>query len=162
VNTPKVSPEGLEFLKLWEGCRLKIYLDASGYQTIGIGHLIVDSDPLEAWKKHGITEVQAISLLRDDVKFAADVVHNYTTQPLMQHQLDSLTSFVVNVGASAFWRSTLRKKLNADDHTALQEFPRWNKGRDPKTGKLRVLPGLTKRRKAESRLFNLGDYGHGP
>jgi lysozyme len=57
-------------------------------------------------------------------------------------------SFVYNVGAGNFAKSTLLKKLNnADYQGAANEFLRWNKA----GGK--VLNGLTRRRDAERSLF---------
>jgi GH24 family phage-related lysozyme (muramidase) len=153
----RISDEGLEFIKLWEGCKLKIYKDSAGYPTIGVGHLIVDGDPAEAWKHKGLTMVQAMSLLRDDVQHACNCVNNYITWPLGQHQFDALVSFTFNVGSGSLYRSTLRKKLNKGEEGAVgKELVRWNKA----GGK--INPGLTKRRRAEGRLFNLADYGTGP
>jgi GH24 family phage-related lysozyme (muramidase) len=76
--------------------------------------------------------------------------------PLQQHEYDALVSFTFNVGGGNLKRSTLRRKINNGCNTAVAEFPRWNQAGG------RVIAGLTKRRKAEANLFNLGDYGRGP
>ena len=152
-----ISDAGLDFIRRWEGCELKVYKDSAGYQTIGVGHLIVDADPLEAWQNKGITETEAISLLRDDVAHAEGCVHRYILWPLNQNQWDALISFTFNVGGGALKSSTLRRKLNMGEEGRVnKELLRWNKA----GGK--ISSGLTKRRKAEGRLFNLGDYGGGP
>jgi hypothetical protein len=66
-------------------------------------------------------------------------------QPLTQHQFDVLVDFAYNAGVGNLQSSTLLKKVNAakfDDVPA--ELMKWTKG----GGK--VLPGLVKRRQAES------------
>jgi GH24 family phage-related lysozyme (muramidase) len=147
----KTSDRGLEFIRRWEGCKLKVYKDAAGYPTIGVGHLIVDSDPVTRWERKGITEEEAMELLRVDVEHAESCVRRYIDWPLRQNEFDALVSFTFNVGGG-----NLRRKVNDGDNTALKEFPRWNRAGG------RVLKGLTKRRQAEAALFNLADYGDGP
>jgi len=147
----RTSDAGLAFITAWEGSKLRIYSDAAGYPTIGVGHLIVDSDPVEVWKHKGITEDEALVLLKDDVGAAEDPVNTYITWPLGQHQFDALVSFTFNVGGGNL------RKLNAGEEGSVgHELTRWNQAGG------RVLAGLTKRRAAESRLFNLADYGTGP
>jgi lysozyme len=147
------SDAGLAFITRWEGLELHVYNDVAGYPTIGVGHLIVDSDPPE-WKHRGITEEEALKLLSGDLVDAESAVEAYITWPLIQHQFDALVSFAFNVGGGALRASTLRKKLNAGEEGSVgSELVRWNKAGGE------VVAGLTRRRQAESRLFNLGDYG---
>ena len=76
-----------------------------------------------------------------DVKRLVDV-------PLTQYQFDALVSFVFNLGSGAFGGSTLLKKLNAGDYSAVPaQLMRWNKAGG------RVLRGLTRRRQAEIDLL---------
>jgi len=153
----KVSDEGLHFISLWEGCSLKRYADAAGYWTIGVGHLITDSDPQEAWKHKGIDAEKALQLLKIDIEHAESSINRYVTWPLKQTQHDALTSWCFNVGGYNVKVSTLVKLLNSSEEGKVgRELVRWNKA----GGK--ILPGLTRRRKAEAKLFNLGDYGKGP
>jgi len=68
---------------------------------------------------------------------------------IKQNQFDALVSLAYNIGLAALKRSTLLKKLNGGDlQTAAAEFLKWDK----QAGE--VLPGLTKRRKAEQKMFN--------
>jgi len=153
----KTSDKGLEFISLWEGTKLRIYKDVAGYATIGTGHLIVEDDPAEKWKRKGITTEEALELLTNDVKHAEDCVNRYISWRLIQNQFDSLVSWTFNLGGHALYRSTLRKVLNGSCEAKVpKEMARWNKA----GGK--VVPGLTKRRRAEGRLFNLAEYGTGP
>jgi hypothetical protein len=66
-------------------------------------------------------------------------------QPLTQNQFDVLVDFAYNAGVGALKSSTLLKKVNAAQFDAVPaELMKWTKG----GGK--VLPGLVRRRQAES------------
>lgn len=57
-------------LKIDEGVRLKVYKDSLGYATVGVGHLIKETDPDEIRNlKHGdtITEEQCSELFKNDL-----------------------------------------------------------------------------------------------
>lgn len=70
-----------------------------------------------------------------------------TSQP----QFDALVSFTYNLGAGNLRSSTLLRKHKAGDHSgAAREFVKWNRARG------RVMRGLTRRRKAESKLYRSG------
>ena len=63
----------------------------------------------------------------------------------------SLTSWTYNIGAGAACSSTLVKLARKGDlRAACNELPKWDKARV--AGKLRALPGLTKRRAEEQAL----------
>ena len=70
-----MSPEGkqrvMEQLKIDEGVVLEVYLDHLGYPTVGIGHLIIDSDP-ESGSDIGtpITEERCEELFMKDLDIA--------------------------------------------------------------------------------------------
>ena len=139
----QISLAGLAHIKGWEGFRSYVYLDSAGKPTIGYGHLI---KPYESFTT--ITEAEAARLLAKDVSTAENAVNAAVTVPLTQNQFDALVSFVYNVGAGAFSRSTMLKKLNQGDYfEAQKQFTRWVYA----GGK--VVPGLANRRLAESRLF---------
>jgi lysozyme len=138
----RISDNGLELIKSFEGLYLKAYLCPAKVWTIGYGHT-GNVKPGDV-----ITRQQADELLRQDVEEFVAIVNTAVKVPLTQNQFDSLVSFVYNVGADAFRKSTLLRKLNAGDYAgAAQEFDRWNKARGV------VLPGLVKRRKKERELF---------
>lgn len=143
------SPRGLNIIRRHEGLRLDAYRDPVGVWTIGYGH----TGPL-AREGNSISEVAANQLLREDAAVAARAVNRLVSVGLSQNQFDALVSFVFNLGAGAFERSTLRRKINASDFTgAVREFGRWTKARDRATGELIELPGLVRRRAEEAELF---------
>jgi lysozyme len=138
---------GLSKLKEWEGLRLNAYADVGGTVTIGYGHTGPDV-------RMGmvIDEAQADQWLRQDIAFAAQAVDRLVSVPLSAYQRDALISFVYNVGANAFAKSTLLRKLNAGDYAAVPaELARWNKA----GGK--VVEGLVNRRAAEAGLWAKGE-----
>lgn len=88
-----------------------------------------------------------------DLQVAKNAILKNVKVPLNQCQFDALGVFIFNVGANAFANSTLLKKLNSKDYDgASKEFIRWNKGRVK--GVLSEMPGLTRRRVAEQKLFS--------
>lgn len=140
--TKKLSLAGLSLIRQHEGLRLEAYKCPGDVWTIGYGHTL---DVKEGDK---ITESQAIKLLLQDVERAEMAVNRLVLVELNQNQFDALVSLAFNIGAGAFKRSTLLKRLNEGNYlAAAAEFKKWRKG----GGK--VLPGLVKRRKEESELF---------
>ncbi|MBD1194446.1 glycoside hydrolase family protein [Vulcanococcus sp. Clear-D1] len=140
-----LTPEGWTLLKTWEGCRLSAYPDpASGGApwTIGYGHT-----GAEVVQGLTITQEKAETWLKQDVAEAAGSVDRLLSGVgLTARQRDALISFCFNVGGGALERSTLRKRLQADECPAVviaQELPRWCKGPNG------PVEGLKRRRAAE-------------
>jgi GH24 family phage-related lysozyme (muramidase) len=80
--------------------------------------------------------------------FAEGVSKLLGDTPTSQSQFDAMVSFAYNVGLGNLASSTLLKLHKAGDHAgAAAQFARWNKAAG------RVLPGLTRRRAAESQLY---------
>lgn len=141
----KTSDAGLAFIAEHEGLRLAAYPDpGTGGEpiTIGCGHT--------GGVKLGdiCTHEQAMEWLREDVASAERAVDRLVTADITQNQFDALVSFTFNCGAGNLEKSTLLKKVNAEQfEAAAAEFLRW----DMAAG--RHLAGLTKRRLAEAALF---------
>lgn len=142
----KLSAYGLQQIKNHEGRRLYKYKDAVGLWTIGYGHLIKKGENFDK----GITEDQAILLLKQDIAEFEKTV-NYAVQvPLTQNQFDALVSLCFNIGQYSFKSSTLLKLLNRRQYaSAADQFLVWCKGGKP----LKVIVGLKVRRESERRLF---------
>lgn len=146
----QVSNAGIELIKSFEGFRANAYPDPkSGGDpwTVGYGTTKFPSGrPVK--KGDYVTPAQAEMYLRDDVKKFANSVDALVTVPLKQCQYDALVSFVYNLGATNFRKSTLLKKLNAKDYKgAADEFLRWV---SPGSS---VEAGLRRRRTAERAMF---------
>ena len=141
----------LALVKRFEGLKLKAYKCPAGVWTIGYGH----TAGVVAGMK--ITKEQAEALLEEDLGNARRSVQYFVKVPLTQNQLDALTSFVFNVGAGAFGRSTLVNRLNERNYSAVPvELKKWIRG----GGK--ELPGLVTRREAESTLWLTPDASTNP
>ena len=138
----RISDEGLELIKSFEGCRLKAYQDSVGVWTIGYG------STKNVHPGQTITQEQAEELLRQDVAVFEQGVSDLVKVNLEQHQFDALVSFAFNLGLGNLKSSTLLRYVNMREFdSAAAQFGRWNRA----GGK--VLPGLTTRRKVEADLF---------
>lgn len=137
-----VSPRALELIKKFEGFKATPYICPGGKLTIGYGKVIKEGEYTS------ITKDQAESLLRSTVSSFEKSLQKYVKVPLTQNQYDALVSFIYNVGAGNFSKSTLLKLLNSGDYAgAADEFLKWVKS----DGK--VLRGLQRRREEEKALF---------
>jgi len=143
----KVSLDGLNLIKRWEGCRLKAYRDSVKVLTIGYGHTSAAGQPVVT-ESMTITQKQADDMLARDLGKYEDAVQRAITKPATQHQLDAMTSLCYNIGPGAFAKSSIVRKFNAGDVAgAANSFLLFNKA----GGK--VLTGLTRRREDEKKLF---------
>ncbi len=138
----KVSNNGINLVKRFEGLELKAYRDSVGILTIGYGHThAVKAGDI-------ITGEQADAFLREDLQVAELTVNTNVKVKLTQGQFDALVSFVFNLGSGNFVKSTLIKKLNVGDYAgAADEFGKWVNAGGKK------FPGLVKRRAAEREVF---------
>jgi len=143
----KTSQNGIGLIKQFEGLELEAYRDIAGVLTIGYGHT---GPEVELGMK--ISERDAEELLKRDLKPREDAVERQVRVPLNQNEFDALISFVYNVGAGAFGKSTARKRLNAGDRVGAAEALTWfNKATIG--GVLREVTGLIRRRASERALF---------
>jgi len=143
-----IGPRGLALVKQYESLRLEAYLCPAGIPTVGYGHT-------HLVKLGGrCTEAEADAMLAQDIAACESVLDYQVTVPLTESMRDALLSLVYNLGGGNFRISTLRRRLNAQDYAGCPaEFRRWNKARNPETGWLVALDGLTARREAEAELF---------
>lgn len=139
----KISDNGISLIQRHEGCRLAAYKCPAGIWTIGYGHTSGVRQGMT------ITNLQATTYLRQDLKVVETCLSTAVSMPLTQNQFDALCSFVFNVGCGAFLRSTLLKKIkmNPSDPTIRDEFAKYRFA----GGK--VLPGLEKRRREEAAVY---------
>lgn len=139
-----------DHLREFEGLRLVAYQDVAGVWTIGYGHTGPD-----VRKGLTITRDRAEDLLYRDLAWVRAEIEESVKVPLKAHQEDALSSLIFNIGASAWRKSTVLRRLNAGDYAgAAEAIAMWNKARV--NGKLTVVPGLVRRREAERTMF-VGD-----
>ena len=112
-----ITQNGLGLIKRFEGFFQAVYFCPAGYPTIGYGHVVKDDEDFSA----GIDESQAEELLHHDAKIAECAVLRLINVPLTDGQFDALVSFTYNLGGGALQRSTLRRKINREEHAEVPE-----------------------------------------
>lgn len=145
----KVSKNGLELIKKYEGFRSAPYKCPAGVPTIGYGATYYPDGKRVKMTDAPITEKQATEMLKNMLVGYEKAVDTYCIDTINQNQFDALVSFAYNVGTNALKNSTLLKKLNvnANDPTIKDEFMKWVKA----GGK--TLKGLVTRRTEEATLY---------
>lgn len=173
--TPKpISDKGIDFIADFEGFYSKPYNDPVGYATVGYGHLlgyrpVLPADSKGIWVKGQkvrgqLSEKEAKILLRNKLRkdyepkvkglfaFGGPLYGKFT-----QNRYDALVSFVFNLGpASLSGISGFETIGRAVKSGNLKEIGDAMLLYDKAGGN--ALPGLTRRRKAERRLFLDGNY----
>lgn len=157
----RVSRKGVKFVAGWEGFSSCPYWDAEGeVWTIGYG----ETRGVTAWTPC-VSKRKARRQLRR--RLNRDYLDPIRALPvrLRQCEIDALASAVYNLGPGllepstgigARLRSREAKTYEGRKRIYRQELPRWNRaGGAP-------LEGLTKRRRAEVRVANRGDYSGRP
>ena len=138
----KISENGINLIKSFEGLRLSAYKCSAGVLTIGYGHT-GNVKPFDV-----VSEKQAEDILKNDLIKFEKVINDSVCVELNQNQFDALVSFVFNIGATAFKKSTMLKFLNANHFPlAAGQFDRWVYIKGEKSN------GLINRRKKEKELF---------
>lgn len=138
----RTNEAGVALIRTYEGLSLQSYLCPAGLWTVGYGHTAT-AKPFAR-----ITLDEAERLLRQDLVMAERAVAMRVEVALNDNQFAALVSFVFNVGEAAFARSSLLKKLNAGDYSAVpKELGRWVRAQGIK------LEGLVRRRNAEIALW---------
>lgn len=125
---------------------LTVYQDSAGNDTIGYGHLIKSGEDFSA----GITEQQAVDLLRSDATNAIKAVQDLVKVVRTQGHFDALVSFTFNLGRENLAKSTLLANINSGRPVTEANFTDWNKAGG------QVVEGLTSRREDEYNLFSSG------
>ncbi len=133
-----------DIVKRFEGCKLKAYKCPAGVWTIGWGATGPGITEGVVW-----TQTQADDRLEADLnQFMAGVLRSSPILRNHPNRLAAVTSFAYNVGIGAYQRSTMKKKIDAEDWSGAQtEFSRWTRAGG------RELLGLVRRRQAEAELF---------
>lgn len=149
ILLPMTKSFAEEFIIEQEGSHLEAYQDTGGVWTIGYGNTFHYDLNRRVRAGDTITEYQAIKYLRIAANQATNDVLDLVDVPLNQNQLDSLTSFVFNIGREQFRTSTFLRKLNAGlpKTEVAKEFDKWIFDNGVR------VQGLVNRRKREKALF---------
>ena len=173
--TPKpISDKGIDFIADFEGFYSKPYNDPVGYATVGYGHLlgyrpVLPADKKGIWVKGQkvrgqLSQKEAKILLRNKLRskyeptvkglfsFGGPLYGKFT-----QNRYDALVSFAFNLGPASLTGvsgfETIGKAIKSGN---LKQIGDAMLLYDKAGGN--ALPGLTRRRKAERRLFLDGNY----
>lgn len=144
----KISQNGLNLIKSFEGCKLVAYLDSVGRVTIGYGMTNAVSSIIGYTIKLGmkITQAQADSDFEKviNVKYAPSVDKYNSVYHFNQNQFDALTSFAYNIGSIG--------GLTANGTRSIAQISDKISAYCTAGGK--TLTGLVRRRTAEKKLFD--------
>ena len=143
----RISQEGVNLIKHFEGCRLEAYKCPAGVWTVGYGHT------KEVKEGDAIEQEAAEAFLIEDLESFEQAVTRLVEVPLTQQQFDALVSWTFNLGAGNLAESTLLRKLNNYQYAEVPEqMMRWVRAGG------QVLDGLIRRRAAEAALFQNKDW----
>ena len=141
----KVSQNGIDLIKQFEGFCAQAYNCPAGVKTIGFGHVIKQNENFSE-----ITLEEAEDLLHNDLILIERAILRNIEIFLNQNQFDALASFTFNVGPGALQRSALKQKINRKEHHIVgDELKKWVWACG------RKLLGLVLRREAETKLYYL-------
>lgn len=148
----KISEQGINLIKHYEGFRENAYKCPAGVVTIGYGSTYYENGSRIKITDR-IDKEAATDLLLGTLRFFELETDKMTRDDITQAQFDALVSFAYNLGTHALRGSTLLKKVNKDpnDKTISLEFTKWVKA----GGK--TLQGLVTRRISEAKLYTTGN-----
>lgn len=136
----------IDLIKQFEGFRPEAYQDSVGVWTIGYGTTRIDGQPVKQGMT--ITQDQALQLVQQEVNKLWFQIESILKVKINDNQMNALVDFAYNLGFDSLRNSTLMRLVNESKFDeAANQFPRWVYA----GGK--VLPGLVRRREAESQLF---------
>jgi len=149
----KISENGINIIKRFEGFSSKPYLCPAKICTIGYGATFYPNGKKVTMADKPITEEEGVKLLAYMLEKFEQYVDSYCIDTITQNQFDALVSFCYNEGPNNLKNSTLLKKVNANpnDESIRAEFMKWTKASN------KILKGLVIRRTAEADLYFLKD-----
>jgi lysozyme len=141
-----LSAAGLVGIATHEGYTDRAVIPVPGdVPTVGFGTTRRD-DGTPIQMGDTTTPQRALRDLLRDVGWAEEAIQQCANVPMFPHEFDTWVSFIYNVGAPAFCRSTAARKLREGDYAgACDELLRWVHVDG------RVIRGLVNRREAERR-----------
>lgn len=149
----RVSENGINLIRSFEGYMPRVYRDSGGVETIGYGE--TDKNFINKYRATGISRQDADAQLRNRAQWFYDGVARRTKgwDKLNQQQRDALTSYAYNIGLGGYGsHKHLLSAIERGDYenAALNINAGFNDARNP---------GLKKRRIKERNLFIQGAVG---
>lgn len=149
----RVSENGINIIRSFEGYMPRVYRDSGGVETIGYGE--TDKNFINKYRATGISRQDADAQLRNRAQWFYDGVARRTKgwDKLNQQQRDALTSYAYNIGLGGYGaHKHLLSAIERGDYenAALNINAGFNDARNP---------GLKKRRIKERNLFIQGAVG---
>lgn len=146
IAQQKTTQVGVDIIKYFEGFRAKSYLCPASVWTVGFGSTGTHVKPGMI-----ITEYEAERLLIQDLGRFEKYVNRTAQRLLKWHEFDALVSFSFNVGYRL--KDELKFAVNTGNtKVVVYKLMLYNKAKVK--GTYQILPGLTKRRTAESSLYS--------
>lgn len=168
TNPYEINDKLLNFVKDWEGLKdgnlkkigLQPYLCPANIWTCGYGHVCkhgniiltfanCTADSVLLDKFTFLTELEAVDLLKKDLKIFIQNVTSRLTVDVLEHQFEMLVSHAFNCGYS----QTLYALINSGQQTSY--IANWIKTHYIRGGG-KILKGLVCRRMAEASVFKNG------
>jgi lysozyme len=153
----KADKVGIDFIHSFEGCSLKPYLCPANVPTIGWGNTFYPNGKKVTMKDKEITQEEADNLFLFTLSMFEKDVTSLIKSTVNQNQFNALLSFAYNVGTDidtddipeGLGDSTLLKMVNQapNNPAIIYEFQKWVRANGI------IMPGLVRRRKAESQLY---------
>lgn len=146
----RLSPEGLAFIKRFQGFSAEPYQDECHLWVIGYGHLIEKHEAFPT----PITREHAEALLQQDIQACRRALARAVRVPLTQHQYDALVSLALSVGPQAFAHTHVVAYFNQRQN--VRALAAWLT--EIELNGIRSN-GLNRQRQAECALFRTGFGG---
>lgn len=156
MRITKISDKGLEIIQHFESLYLTAYKCPAGVWTIGWGTTRYP-DGRRVQQGDKTDRANALVLLQRNIAVFAKAVDDCTRDDIKQHQFDALVSLAYNIGTPSLKSSSLLTRVNSykdDSEAMIAKFLQWDNA--TVNGKLKELPGLTRRRRCEAHLYNTG------
>lgn len=148
----KVSLNGIKFIQRHEGTKYHVYLDPVNKPTGGIGHLLTTAERKLFPVGTKLSQAQVDKWFVEDLTRFTKAINKLITVPINQNQFDAMLSLAFNIGEGNFRKSSVLRYTNAKNfQKAADSFKLFNKA--TRNGKKIVLPGLTRRRTEEAKLY---------
>lgn len=144
--TYAISTKGLVLIRAHEGFQAEPRQLPGGGWVVGYNHV----RPTEPGAP--VTKGEARDLLAQDLIPFEKLVNTLVVRPLSQSQFDALVSFAFSIGAEAFEKSQVLRRVNAGEYVAAAcAIDAWRKS--DVDGELAIVDSLVRRRAVEKALF---------